>query len=293
MIKIENLNKKLDNRTVLQEVNVEFKEGTIYGLVGINGAGKSTLIRHIAGVYKCDSGLLQYNGEDIYENPKAKKDIFFLSDSPYFFQNYTINEMKDFFKIYYDFDDELFEKLKDVFNLDLDRNLKKFSKGMKKKSDLMLALCCKPKVLLLDETFDGLDPAITIKIKSLFVDLVEERNLTLIISSHNLMGLDSICDYIYLLDNNKLRLQKDIDSNINYFKIQLYFQDRTNEEVLKMLKLNIVDVKTIGSVLNIIVKGEDSEIKNEINSHSPTIFDILPFTFEEKFIYEIGAEVNE
>lgn len=293
MIKISDLSKNFDDYNVLKDINVEFNEGNIYGLVGINGAGKSTLIRHIAGVYKQDSGIIEYNNEDVFENPKAKKDIFYLSDSPYFYQNYSINNMIKFFKIYYDFDQDMFERLKDFFNLDLDMSINKFSKGMKKQCELFIALCCKPKVILLDETFDGLDPAITIKIKSLFVELVKELDLIIIISSHNLLNLDMICDYIYLLDNNQLRLQKDINSDENYFKIQLYFLNKENEDILSQLNLNILDVKHIGSVLNIIVKGDSDTIKEEINSQNPTIFDILPFTFEEKFIYEIGGGINE
>ncbi len=294
MIEIKNMFKNFDDYMVLEDINCNFVEGNIYGIVGINGAGKSTLIRHIAGVYKCDKGEVLYNGKEIYENVKAKEDILFLSDSPFFFHNYSINDMKKFLSIYYKFDEELFTDLQKSFSLDLNKSINKFSKGMKKQSELLLSLCCNPKVLLLDETFDGLDPIVTQKVKSLLVELVEEKNLTIIISSHNLLGLDSICDYIYLLDKNQISLQKDINDSQSLYKIQVYFPERSTDEVINLLKDNIeiVDYKEVGSVINLVVKGLSHEIKSAVSELNPTLFDVLQFTFEERFIYEVGGARN-
>ncbi len=294
MIEIKNLYKKLDTQVVLENINCTFENGNIYGLVGINGAGKSTLIRHLAGVYNCDEGQVLYNNEPIYENPNTKKDIIFLSDSPYFFHNYSINQTKDFLKIYYEFDEILFEKLLETFTLDLDKSINKFSKGMKKQSELLLNLCCNPKVLILDETFDGLDPLVTQQVKTLLVQIVKEKNIIILISSHNLIGLDSICDYIYLLDNTKLTMQKDINNTQSLFKIQLFFLDKENKEVVEILskQLDIVDVKEVGSILNLVIRGEKEEVTEKINALNPRVFDVLQFTFEERFIYEVGGKLN-
>ncbi len=295
MIEIKNLYKKLDKQNVLEDINCTLENGNIYGLVGINGAGKSTLIRHMAGVYNCDKGEVLYNNEPVFENPNTKKDIVFLSDSPYFFHNYSINQTKDFLKIYYEFDDELFKELLKTFTLDLDKSINKFSKGMKKQSELLLGLCCNPKVLLLDETFDGLDPLVTQQIKMLLVQTVKERNIIILLSSHNLIGLDSICDYIYLLDNNKLSLQKDIHDTQSLFKIQLYFMEENNKEVVEILskQLEILDVKEVGSILNLVIKGEKEDMTEKIKALNPRVFDILQFTFEEIFIYEVGGKLND
>ncbi len=294
MIEIKNLYKKLENQSVLEDINCTFENGNIYGLVGINGAGKSTLIRHLAGVYNCDKGELLYDNQPIFENPNTKKDIIYLSDSPYFFHNYSINQTKEFLKIYYEFNDELFEKLLETFNLDLDKSINKFSKGMKKQSELLLGLCCNPKVLLLDETFDGLDPLVTLQIKSLLVQIVKEQNIIILISSHNLLGIDSICDYIYLLDNNKLSLQKDINDTQSLFKIQLYFMEENNKEVVEILskQLEILEVKEVGSILNLVIKGEKEVMTEKIKALNPRVFDVLQFTFEERFIFEVGCKLN-
>ncbi len=295
MIEFKNMYKNFGSYTVLEDINFTLEEGKIYGIVGINGAGKSTLIRHIAGVYKCDSGEVLYNGKPIYDNVEAKREIIFLSDSPYFFHNSNINSMKKYLSTYYDFDNELFERLHKVFNLDLNTSINKFSKGMKKQSELLLGLCCKPKVILLDETFDGLDPLITAKTKALLIDIVDEIGVTILISSHNLIGLDSLCDSIFLLDKNSLRLQKDEHDIKSLFKIQLYFKDCAHSDIIENLKANldVLDVKEIGSILNVIIRGVSEEINTTINSLHPTIFDILEFTFEERFIYELGGTTDE
>ncbi len=295
MIEFKNMYKNFGDYTVLEDINFTLEEGKIYGLVGINGAGKSTLIRHIAGVYKCDSGEVLYNGKPIFNNVNAKKEIIFLSDAPYFFHNASIRSTKKYLSSYYDFDNELFEKLLQVFNLDLNSNINKFSKGMKKQSELLLGLCCKPKVILLDETFDGLDPLITAKTKALLVDIVDEIGVTVLISSHNLIGLDSMCDSIFLLDKNMLRVQKDENDIKSLFKIQLYFKEREHSEMIRVLKenLDVLDVVEIGSILNVVIRGVSGEINTAINKLHPTIFDILEFTFEERFIYELGGNEDE
>ncbi len=295
MIEFKNMYKNFGSYTVLEDITFTLEKGKIYGIVGINGAGKSTLIRHIAGVYKCDSGEVLYNGKPIFDNVEAKKDIIFLSDAPYFFHNSSINSMKKYMSTYYDFDSALFERLHKVFNLDLNSSINKFSKGMKKQAELLLGLCCKPKAILLDETFDGLDPLITAKTKALLIDIVDEIGVTILISSHNLIGLDSICDSIFLLDKNTLRLQKDENDIKSLFKIQLYFRERDHSEVIEVLKsnLDVLDVKEIGSILNVIIRGVSEEINSTINNLCPTIFDILEFTFEERFIYELGGIADE
>ncbi len=287
MITVKKLTKYFDDFLVLDNINCEFKPNFIYGLVGINGAGKSTLLRHLAGVYKENSGEVLYNDENIFDNNKAKKDIMFLSDSPSFFHNATINNMKKYYSTFYNFDNELFLRLKDIFKLEMNKSINDFSKGMKKQTELMLGLCCMPKVLILDETFDGLDPIISNKIKKLLIETVEEKEITVIVSSHNLSDLDALCDYIYLLDNNKIKLQKDANEEENYYKIQLYFDNTMlNENIKENINLNILKESKIGSVTYLVVDGKEDEIKEKIMEHNPVIFEILPFTFEEKFIYE-------
>lgn len=294
ILEVKNLNKKFDDYLVLKNINCEFEEGYIYGLIGINGSGKSTLLRHIVGVYKEDSGEILYNGEMVYENNRAKKEIIFLSDSPSFFHNSTLKSLKKYYGTFYDFDENLFLELNGIFNLDVDKSLNKFSKGMKKQAEFMLGLCCRPKVLVLDETFDGLDPIISHKIKSLLVGYVEEQQITIIISSHNLTDLDNLCDYIYLLDENQLTLRKDFENQENYYKIQLYFNNENLDKNFENeTKLRILQSSKVGSITYVVIDEDIDTIKAEIKKLNPVIFEILPFTFEEKFIFDYNNSSKE
>ncbi len=291
MIQINNLKKYFGDFLVLDDITCEFKEGYIYGLIGINGAGKSTLLRHIAGIYKQDSGQILYKQNEMFDNASVKKDIMFLSDSPSFFYNYSISDMRKYYSTFYDFDNEVFDKLNKIFSLDIKKNINKFSKGMKKQVELMLGICCNPKVLILDETFDGLDPIISNKIKKILIELVEEKGITLIISSHSLSVLDSLSDYIYLLDNNKLSIQKDLKDENNYYKIQLFFdKEEYNNNLDQYVNFNILEYKKVGSVTYLVVDDIKEKIEEELIKLNPIIFEILPFTFEEKFIYQYGGD---
>lgn len=294
MIEVTNLKKYLEDYLVFEQVTCTFEEGKIYGFVGINGAGKSTLLKHLAGVLIQDEGNITLQEQVIYENESVKRKISFLPDTPCFLNNYSIHKMVSFYEAYHDFDREYFQKLNQLFKLDLNKKVSSFSKGMKKQASLLLGLSLKADVIIMDEIFDGLDPVMTAKIKRVFIELLEEKKVTIILSSHNLMGLDNICDAIYIIDEKHLRLHKDVEDTINFHKVQLFFQGEDMEEILEKLKLDIVERKQIGSIVNLVIKGVKEEIVEEINQYHPVIFDLLAFTYEERFIYEqMGGEINE
>ncbi len=205
MLEVKNLVKKFDEKVVLANINYSFENGKIYGLVGINGAGKSTLLRTMAGIYKGTTGEVTYNSENVYDSKVAKANIFYLPDETYSIIQPTIEKYIVFYeKIYGKRRQERYEKLKEFFDLDINAKIVKFSKGMKKQALLFIFLCFDMEYLLLDETFEGIDPVIKSKITRLLLEEVESRGLTLIISSHNINELETMCDEILLLNKNKL-----------------------------------------------------------------------------------------
>ncbi len=206
MIKIENLTKNLGENKVLEGLDLIINDGDIFGLVGINGAGKSTLLRTISGVYEAESGSITYDGKDVFENPEVKKDIFFLSDNPYYPNNSSINNIIDFYKSFYDIDVERFNKIINKFKLDTKKTINNFSKGMKRQLFIALAIAIGPKYLFLDEAFDGLDPLARLIFKRELSELIEEKKITVIISSHSLRELEDICDKYGLLDKGKINV---------------------------------------------------------------------------------------
>lgn len=294
MIKIKNLNKSFDTKKVLQNLNIEIKDGEVFGLVGINGAGKSTLLRTISGVYKADSGIVYIDNQDVFDNPNIKKDIFFLSDDPYFPPNSTAQSILNFYKSFYALNEIKFYEIINKFNLDISRTVNNFSKGMKRQLYIALALAIAPKYLLLDEAFDGLDPLARLIFKRTLNEILEEKQITVIISSHSLRELEDICDSYGLLDNGIITNTGSIeDRKLIYHKYQLAFNSELNKEDFK--DLNIVSFNRIGRIIKIVAKGNDEEIFNTLQKYNPLLIDKINIDFEELFIIEVERKgyINE
>ena len=159
MIEVKNVVKTFDGFRALDDLTMTVPHGAVYGLVGPNGAGKSTIIRHLAGIYRQDSGDVLVDGQPVYENTAVKSRMAVIGDDWYYFPQSGIREMAKFLAgIYPDFSWERYEKLKEVFPLDEKMMLRRMSKGMQKQAAFWLMVCCMPEYLILDEPVDGLDP---------------------------------------------------------------------------------------------------------------------------------------
>lgn len=295
MIELTGVTKKFDDVPVLNDITLKIESGTAYGLLGSNGAGKSTILRLLSGIYSAEDGTIKIDGEDIYDNPNAKQRVFFINDETVQFGNMTLKELKNYYKGFYpNFSEDIFEKLRKKINLPIDKSMNKFSKGMKRQAVVItgLASCCD--YLLLDEAFDGLDPAMRIIVKHMLVDAMLDRNLTTIISSHNLKEINEICDSAALLHNGKIIFDCELDSlHRNIHKIQAVFYAPVKKE--DFAELDLLHFEQVQSITYLIVKGDEGKIKECINSKSPTVFDLIPLTLEEIFIYEMegmGYDVN-
>ena len=184
MIELKDLDKTFHDIHAADHVTGTIRDGMVFGLIGSNGAGKSTLLRMIAGVVRPDSGKLLVDGAHVFENPEIKSQICFLSDTPYYFQNSDLREMRDYYMtVYPAFNRKQFDSLSGIFHLDMKRKISTFSKGMKKQVSILLGLCTGTKYLLCDETFDGLDPVMRQAFKSLFASEIVNRNFTPVIAS--------------------------------------------------------------------------------------------------------------
>lgn len=293
MIEIKNLCKSFGTKQVLNNLNLTIKDNTVFGLIGINGAGKSTLLRLLSSVYDLDGGSIMFDNE-IYTSLNVKKDIFFLADNPHSEVCKTIDELIDYYNVFYNVDkDKFYEYLKefkfDNHALNSKANINKFSKGMQRQVYLCLALSIAPKYLLLDEAFDGLDPLARLTFKRIILSLMEEKEMTIIISSHSLRELEDICDCYGLLDGGLIESSGDIESSLNqYHKYQLAFENDFDESLLQ--HLNIVSFEKVGRVIQIVFSGEEKQIETSLLSLNPIIMDKLTIDFEELFILKVKKE---
>ncbi|MEG2597376.1 MAG: ABC transporter ATP-binding protein, partial [Oscillospiraceae bacterium] len=291
MIKLDCVEKCFEGITALDHISMQIQKGSIYGLIGSNGAGKSTLLRLIAGVYQQDGGVLTVDDEFIYENPEKKQHIFFVADEPYFVNQYSLKNMADFYRRFYpNFDVSLYNQLCELFNLPQKKKISSYSKGMKRQSSFLLGMSTHPDYLLLDECFDGLDPVKRQVVRKVLADAVSERDMTVVISSHNLRELDEICDTVGILHKGNLLYSKDLDDlKGEVHKIQVVFQDEVALAQLEK-KISLLSSEVRGKFFTLIVKGTLAEIEAQFDEYQPIALEAIPLTLEEVFLYEMEVK---
>lgn len=295
MIKVENVIKTFDGFKALDGLNLHVEKGSVYGLVGPNGAGKSTIIRHLTGIYRQDSGKVTIDGQEVFDNADIKRRIAYIPDDLYFFLNSDMDDMAKFYQgIYKDYNMDRYNKLLSVITtIDRKKTIRKMSKGMQKQAAFVLAMCQMSDVMILDEPVDGLDPVMRRQIWSLLMQDVTERQVTVLVSSHNLRELEDVCDTVGIMNRGKMLLEKSLFSmQEDITKLQVAFKDNNSPEITED---SIDGVKLLsntknGSVFTLIVKCSEEEIKAKMSKYEPLLLDTVPLTLEEIFIHELGGE---
>ena len=283
MLEMKNVTKKFGDFTAMENLTLTVPKGAVYGLVGPNGAGKSTAIRHLTGVYRPDSGSITMEGLPIFENPADKTRICSIPDEIFFFPSASLEEMRKYYKgLYPQFDDALFQKLYEIFQLPAKGQMRRFSKGMQKQAAFQLGICTRPDVLVLDEPVDGLDPVMRRQVWSLILSDVAQNGTTVLISSHNLRELEDICDHVGIMDHGKMLLERSL-ADMQGSTVKLQIVGNTPEG------LNILHESASGRLKTLIVRGNVDEITAKVAAANPAYFDVLPLSLEEIFIYELGG----
>lgn len=297
MISIKGITKKFDDYIAVNQIDIDIREGMVFGLIGTNGAGKSTLLRMMCGVMKPDEGGITVDGMPVYDNPAAKEKIFFIADEPYFFSHGNAVDMEQYYSmVYKSFDKAEYYKLLQQFGLESKRKIATYSKGMKKQLAVILALASRTDYILCDETFDGLDPVMRQAVKSLLAKEMGERGLTPVIASHNLRELEDICDTVGLLHKGGVLLSKDLDEmKCGLQKIQCVFKDgAAYENALSIF--DIMKKEHRGSLYTLTVRGGREEIAKKLGQIDTVFCEVLPLSLEEIFISEtevVGYDIKK
>ena len=288
MIEVNGLVKRFDGFAALDGAALSVPAGSVYGLVGPNGAGKSTLIRHLTGIFRQDAGTVRIGGEDVWENAALKARIAAIPDDWYYFLQSSIRDMVRFYRGFYPaFSMERYEKLKEVFQLDEKRPIRRLSKGMQKQAAFWLALCCMPDYLILDEPVDGLDPVMRRQVWSLVLEIVAQRGTTVLVSSHNLRELEDVCDHVGIMDHGKVLLERSLaqlqDTTV---KLQVVFRE---DREAPPPEIPVLHASRIGRVHTLIMRMSAQEAEARLAAYDPLLVDAVPLTLEEIFIYELGG----
>ena len=283
MLEMKNVTKTFGSFKALDDLSLTVPKGAVYGMVGPNGAGKSTAIRHLTGVYRPDSGDVTLEGMPIFENPLQKARIGYIPDDIFFFPAATLEEMRKFYAgIYKNFDNDLFKRLYEVFQLPKKSPIRRFSKGMQKQAAFHLTVCTRPEIMILDEPVDGLDPVMRRQVWNLILSDVASRETTVLISSHNLRELEDICDHVGIMDHGKMLLERSLaDMQGNTVKLQLVGEIPQG--------LQVLHESASGRMKTLILRGTAEEVTAKMRKMDAVYFDVLPLSLEEIFIYELGG----
>lgn len=289
MLRAERIAKNFGKTTALAEMSCAIPEGKIYGLVGANGAGKSTLLRILSGIYRPDMGQVTLDGKPLFSDPREKARVVLVPDELFFLPQSDLMRMAALYESAYPrFDKKKFESLCSHFHLPTRTPLRTFSKGMKRQGAILLALCANPDYLLMDETFDGLDPLVRNEVRSLLYEQILERNMSAVLSSHSLRELEDTCDQLSLLYKGGLVFESEVAGlKTNLFKLQVAFGESFGRE--KLLGLDIVNYSQQGRVSSVIVRGDREAARSLMLERGALLAEILPLRLEEVCIYEMEA----
>ena len=287
MIELKSVTKKFGDFTAVENLSFKVDKASVYGLVGYNGAGKTTVLKTVAGVYRPDGGEVLIDGENVFDSARQKAKIFYVPDDLYFEPYASLYDMAKFYSGYYkDFSFETFDKLINVFGLDKKARINSFSKGMQRQGELVLGMSTNPKILLLDESFDGLDPSKRNLMNNMVMEYMAERECSVIVSSHNLHELAGICDRIALIGGKKLVMDCNVDDiSASRAKFRVVFEDEKTQA--DFIAINHKNFKKDGKIITFVVEGNFDEAEHKLNAMKPLLVEKYPLSLEEIFLAEM------
>ncbi len=210
MLKISHLTKKYGEKTAVNDLSLEIKDGEIYGFIGHNGAGKTTTIKSVVGILGFDEGTIEIDGQSIKANPiECKKMIAYIPDNPDLFDYMSgikyLNFIADVFSVSAEERQSRIRKYADAFELtsDLAQPISSYSHGMKQKLAIIAAWIHNPKLIIMDEPFVGLDPKASHLLKEMMRELCNEGG-AIFFSTHVLEVAEKLCDKVAIIKNGSL-----------------------------------------------------------------------------------------
>ncbi len=242
-LKLTNITKKYDD-FILDNVSFNVPKGNIVGLIGENGAGKSTTLNSILDIIERDSGdvfILDSEKNKISNDIREKIGVVF--DGNNFPEDLTPQKLNNVLKaIYSNWEEKKFYELLEKFSLPKNKKIKKFSKGMKMKLSISVALSHKAELLILDEATSGLDPVVRDDILDILLDFVQEENNSILMSSHITSDLEKIADYIVFIHKGKVIFEETKDNliyNYGIIKCKLKeFNDIDKKDIIRYRKMD-------------------------------------------------------
>lgn len=287
MLKVENFSLKLGDKVILKDINFTLNKGRVLGIVGPSGVGKTSLLNSLVGLYSGNEGRITLNDELVYENQIVKKLIAYVPDESPSFSFIKISDILEYYSsVVEDFSQEKFHRLNKVFKIPTNKRFLTLSKGMKARVNIMLALASAPKLIVLDEPTSGLDPILKEKLFKILLKEVVDNEVMVVISSHQLVDLEKICDDIIMIDDAKVVYHSSLDNmKKNIKKLQVAFEAPVYEEDLNID--GIFSKNVIGRVFTIVTEKYDDDFKAKLKQFKPLFVEEIDLSLEEAFIHKL------
>lgn len=284
MLEVKNVYKSYDKTEVLHGISLELRPGEIHGLIGANSAGKTTLIKCITGIYNANSGSIQVDGQNVYDNPQAKSIIGYVADYNEYIQTYNAQQMVKMFQRFYpEFDTEKFNTLNEIFELPLEKMISTLSKGQKMRLAIMLEICHKPKYLIMDEPTSGLDPVAKEALYQLLIKEAEENEMGILISSHNLAGLEKLCDSVTMIHSGTVEKQLSVDSMKHMLsKVNVIFENGADPALYH--HDSILQISNVGSIYTLLIENFDASAETLLKEWGASFVETAPLNLEEVYV---------
>ncbi len=293
MIEVKSVTKKYGGFTAIENINLTVDDCSVLGIAGFNGSGKTTLLNVCAGVFKADKGAVYLDGKDVFDNDEEKLSLFYVSDNMWFPVGATILSAAKYYASYFSqFDFNLLKSICDVFNLDMKKTIKSFSKGMTRQAGLAIAFASKPKYLLIDETFDGLDPHKKEVVRKLLLEYINENSASVIISSHDLAEISGVCDRVAIMNGSTIVFDASIDDISNNFrKVVVTFAEPVSKELFA--QFNYRHLRVSGKTASMTLRGNVDEQLEKLSALKPVTINTALLTLEEVFSEETEAQTDD
>lgn len=284
MLEVKNIYKGYNKEKVLKGISLNVMPGEIHGLIGENSAGKTTLIKCITGIYKTDEGSVTYDGDAVYDNPSVKERIGYVADYNDYIKYYTVSKMVYMYEVFYPkFSKEKFNEWNKIFKLPVDKRILSLSKGQKMRLAFMLETAKQPDYLILDEPTSGLDPVAKARFYELLINEVEQQEIGVLISSHNLDGLERICDSVTMLEQGLVVRQMSMEEmKSELTKLNVVFEGGAGKAVYDIPE--ILRISNVGSIYSMVVKEYSEEFVKKLYKLGASLVEPVDISLEELFV---------
>lgn len=264
MIVLKGITKKLQNVAVLNDISFHIAPNETVGIIGLNGAGKTTLLNVMAGLIKPDSGFIRVGGtESVLENTAVLRSIAYVSGTKsQLWEDIKVKDsLEHCIKMYRIPREEVqnrFRELEEVFEVEsfLSSIPRSLSLGERMRCELVYALLAEPQILLLDEAMIGLDVSIKYKIMQYFEKLREEKKMTILYTSHNLVEVEKLCDRIILIDKGRIIFDGSVDRIMREFSPLYHMEIKVEEKLPDMEDMPIEKMSIEKDAIHIVYDNQ-------------------------------------